>query len=310
MRHGSGVEITRRRLLVGSAAAAALCACGRPHRTETVSLVDSEAPLTVSDQLAALEDRYDAKIGFYGANLGTGRTLGYRENDMFATCSTFKAYVAAQILQKDQGGDLRLTDEAYIDPALFVPVASPVTEPNLGGWMPFSDLCAAAVRQSDNTATNLMLEVLGGPSSVTDFARSVGDDRTQMVRWEPELNSALPGDPRDTTSPRAMSTGFSNMLTGGVLDEPHRAQLWEWMSTITTGDMRIRAGLPAGWGIADKTGSGDFGSTNDLGLAYGPDGRRLQLGVMARTRSDDPATPYNDAIVADVTRVAVPWLLA
>ena len=304
------MEITRRRLLVGSAAAAALCACGRPHPAEPVRLVDSEAPLTVSDQLAALEDRYGATVGFYGVNPGTGRTVGYRENDVFATCSTFKAYVAAQILQQDQRGDLRLTEEVYIDPALFVPVASPVTKPNLGGWMPFSDLCAAAVRQSDNTATNLMLEVLGGPSSVTEFARSVGDDRTQMVRWEPELNSAIPGDPRDTTSPLAMSTGFSNMLTGDVLDEPHRAQLWEWMSTITTGDKRIRAGLPAGWGIADKTGSGDFGSTNDLGVAYGPGGERLQLGVMARTRSDDPATPYNDAIVADVTRVAVPWLLA
>jgi len=310
VRHGSGVEITRRRLLVGSAAVAALCACGRPHRAEPVRLVDSEAPLTVSDQLAALEDRYNAKIGCYGVNLGTGRALGYRENDMFAHCSTFKAYVAAQILQKDQSGELKLTEEAYIDPAFLVPVASRITEPFVGEWMPLSELCAAAVRQSDNTATNILVEMLGGPPSVTAFARSVGDDRTWTVRWEPELNSAIPGDARDTTSPRAMSTGFLNMLTGDVLDEPHRALLWEWMSTIATGDNRIRAGLPAGWGIADKTGSGDFGSTNDLGVAYGPDGQRLQLGVMARTRSDDSATPYNDAIVADVTRVAVPWLIA
>ncbi len=303
------MDFDRRRLLMTGAALAALTACGRPRREIPVQLLDSPAPASVSDQLAALEDRYNATIGVYGVNLGSGRTLGYRENDMFATCSTFKAYVAAQILQKDQRGDLRLTDEVYIDPALFVPVASPVTKPKLDGWMPFADLCAAAVRQSDNTATNLMLEVLGGPSSVTEFARSVGDDRTWMVRWEPELNSALPGDPRDTTSPRAMSTGFLNMLTGDVLDEPHRAQLWEWMSTIATGDKRIRAGLPPRWGIADKTGSGDYGSTNDLGVAYGPNGERLQLGVMARTRTDDPATPYNDAIIADVARVAVPWLL-
>jgi beta-lactamase class A len=176
--------------------------------------------------------------------------------------------------------------------------------------MPLSDLCAAAVRQSDNTATNLMLEILGGPQSVTEFARSVGDERTWMVRWEPELNSALPGDPRDTTTPRAMGTGFLNMLTGEVLDEPNRAQLNEWMSTIVTGDTRIRAGLPPGWVIADKTGAGDFASTNDIGVASGPNGERLLLSVMTRTRSDNPDTTRSEALIADVTRAAVPWLLA
>ncbi len=310
MGHGSGMDINRRRLLMTGAALAALTACGHPRRALPVQLVDSPAPAPVDDRLAALEDRFNAKIGVYGVNLGTGRTLHYRADDMFATCSTFKAYVAAQILQKDQRGELRITDPVFIDPAQAVPVASKTTEPYVGGYLPLSELCSAAVRQSDNTATNIMVGMLGGPSTVTDFARSVGDDRTWMVRWEPELNSALPGDPRDTTSPRAMSTGFLNMLTGDVLDEPHRALLWEWMSTIATGDNRIRAGLPPGWEIADKTGSGDYGSTNDLGLAYGPNGERLQLGVMARTRSHDAATPYNDAIVADVARTAVPWLLA
>ena len=302
--------IPRRRLLVAGAAVGALTACGRPRRQAPVLLVDSPTPASVEDRLAALEDRYNAKVGFYGVNLQSGRTLGYRENDMFATCSTFKAYVAGAILTNDQRGELRLTDEVYIDPAFFVPVASPSTEPHVGEYLPLSALCAAAVRQSDNTATNLMLELLGGPGSITEFARSVNDDRTWMVRWETELNSAIPGDPRDTTGPRAMSTGFLTMLTGDVLDGAHRTQLWEWMGTIVTGDKRIRAGLPAGWSIADKTGSGDYGSTNDLGVAFGPGGERLQLGVMTRTRSDDPKAPGSDALIADVTGVAVPWLLA
>jgi beta-lactamase class A len=291
-------------MLLASAAVAALAASGY----EGVASADPAPPIETG--LAALEDQYNAKVGLYGLNLRSNRMLGYRENDMFATCSAFKAYVAAQILQKDQRGELRLADGVYIDPALFVPVASPITEPNVGGWMPLSDLCAAAVRQSDNTATNLMLEILGGPQSVTEFARSVGDERTWMVRWEPELNSALPGDPRDTTTPRAIGTGFLNMLTGEVLDEPNRAQLNEWMSTIVTGDTRIRAGLPPGWVIADKTGAGDFASTNDIGVASGPNGERLVLSVMTRTRSDNPDTPRSEALIADVTRAAVPWLLA
>lgn len=292
--------LTRRQVLVAGAALTALTTAGRASAT----------PVPIEAQLAALEDRDNAKVGFYGRNLGTGRTLAYRADDLFATCSAFKAYVAAQILRQVERGELKLTDEVYIDPALFVPVASPITEPALGNWMPVSELCAAAVRQSDNTATNLMLEILGGPPSVTQFARSVGDDRTWMVRWETELNTAYPGDPRDTTSPRGMGTGFSNMLIGNAFEEPYRAQLEEWMRTIVTGDTRIRAGLPPGWTIADKTGAGDYASTNDIGVAFGPNGERLVLAVMTRTRSDDPKAPALNALIADVTRAAVPWLLA
>lgn len=299
------VTISRRRLLAGTAALAALTACSDPPRPE-IRLLSAD----IADGLAELEQSYTATVGFYGRNLATGRELAYNADDLFATGSTFKAYVAAQVLQKDQRGELSLSDPVYIDPAVFIPVASPVTEPNLGGQMTLGELCAAAVRQSDNTATNLMLALLGGPQSVTDFARSAGDDRTWMVRWELELNTAYPGDPRDTTTPRAMSTGFTNLLTGDVLDEPHRAQLQEWMSTIVTGDRSIRAGLPPGWTVADKTGAAKYASTNDLGLATGPDGQRLQLGVMTRTRTGDPETPPLQPLIGDVTRLAVPWLLA
>lgn len=302
------MNLPRRRLLVAGAALGVLTACG-PRRHDPVLLVDSPAPLTATDRLAALEDRYNATVGFYGLNLASNRMLGYREDDMFATCSAFKAYVAGQVLQRDQRGELSLNDPVYIDPAVFVPVASPITEPHLGGYLPLSALAAAAVRQSDNTATNLMLHLLGGPPSVTEFARSVGDDRTWMVRWELDLNTAYPGDPRDTTSPRAMGTGFANMLTGDVFDQPHRALLNEWMSTIVTGDTRIRAGLPPGWTVADKTGAGDYASTNDIGVAFGPGGERVILAVMTRTRSDDPKAPALNDLIADVTRVVLPALI-
>lgn len=305
------MDLPRRRMIAAGAALAALVATGRPRLADPPILLDTEEPLPPIDaELAALEERYNTSIGLFGLNTASQRALAFRADDMFATCSTFKAYVAAQILQQDQRGELRLTDTVYIDPAAAVPVASPVTEPHIGGRMPLSELCAAAVRHSDNTATNLMLAMLGGPASVTAFARSVGDDRTSMVRWETELNTAYPGDPRDTTSPRAMGTGFLTMLTGDVLDAPHRAQLQEWMRTIVTGDRRIRAGLPPGWSIADKTGSGDYASTNDIGVASGPHGERLVLAVMTRSRSDDPNAVASETLIADVTRLAVPWLLA
>lgn len=303
------MELSRRRLLVAGAALV-LVGCGPPTREATFRLVDSgPPPVPVADRIAEVENRFDTYVGLYGVNLRDQTTVENRADELFATCSAFKAYVAGAILLKDQLGELSLSDPVYIDPAVLVPVASPITQPHVGGTLPLSVLAAAAVRQSDNTATNLMLGLLGGPPAITDFARKVGDDRTWMVRWELELNSAIPGDPRDTTTPRAMGTGFLNMLTGGVLDEPHRVLLDEWMGSIVTGDRRIRAGLPPGWRIADKTGAGDYGTTNDIGVAAGPDGERLLLAVMTKTRSNNPKAPNLDAVIAEVTAIAVPWLL-
>ncbi len=116
-------------------------------------------------------------------------------------CSTFKAYLSARVLQKAQAGELRLTDTVVVEPAELKPNSPPRTEPNAGKPMTLSDLCAAALQVSDNTAANLLLRVIGGPPAITAFARSIGDDRSRLDRWETELNSALPGDPRDTSTP-------------------------------------------------------------------------------------------------------------
>ena len=108
--------------------------------------------------------------------------------------------------------------------------------------MTLAELCEAAVQVSDNAAGNLLLQTIGGPSAITDFARSIGDDRSRLDRWEIELNSAVPGDPRDTSSPYALGTGYRNLLTGDVLAQPQRQQLEDWMRGNQTSSMR--AGLP------------------------------------------------------------------
>ena len=185
---------------------------------------------------------------------------------------------------------------------------SPVTGPRAGGTMPLAEVCQAAVRVSDNTAGNLMLKTIGGPQAITDFARSIGDDRTRLDRWETELNSAIPGDPRDTTTPHALGTGYRNLLTGDVLAPAQRQQLEDWMRANETSSMR--PGLPEGWTTADKTGNGDYASTNDVGIAYGPDGRRVLISVMTRTRSDDPKAPNNRALIGELTTLLLPWLIS
>ncbi|MBB3604628.1 beta-lactamase class A [Mycolicibacterium sp. BK556] len=292
-------------LAVGAALTAA--ACSPPTTPAHPTLSDPAEPLPPLDQrITALEKRHNAFVGLYGQNLDTKQTVAHRDGDPFAMCSTFKAYLSARVLQKAQAGELALADTVVVDPELLRP-NSPRTEPNVGKPMALSDLCAAALQVSDNTAANLLLRVIGGPPAITAFARSIGDQTTRLDRWETELNSALPGDPRDTSTPRALGSGILTVLTGDVLDDPHRTQLEDWMRANTTSSMR--AGLPPGWTTADKTGSGDFASTNDVGIAFGPSGERLLLAIMTRTQSSDANTPALRDLVGEVATLALPVLL-
>lgn len=291
-------------MLLSISAISALGACGRaPAEPGTV-------PPAAEERLEELEHQYNAYAGLFATNLESGRTLAHRADDPFAMCSTFKAYAAARVLQKAGRGELDLQQPVFIDPS--DPMASvpnsPVTAPRAGDTMPLVQLCAAAVQRSDNIAANLLLQAIGGPPAVTEFARSIGDDHTRLDRWEVELNTAIPGDPRDTSTPRALGGGIQKLLTGTVLGEPQRRQLEDWMRGNTTSALSIRAGLPAGWTTADKTGTGDYGSTNDIGIAYGPNGERVLLSLMTRSQSPNlDANPLRP-LIAEVTRSVLPWL--
>jgi beta-lactamase class A len=299
--------LDRRRLLLGGAAMVALAACG--SRPVQPTLSDPAEPVPpVYDRLDMLQRRYSATIGLYATDDRTGRTLAYRDGEMLAMCSTFKVYAASRVLQMSAQGVLHLTDPVYIDPAAVKP-NSPISGPHAGGTLPLAQLCEAALQRSDNTAANLLLKAIGGPGAVTEFARSIGDDTTRLDRWETELNSAIPGDPRDTSTPRALGGGYWKLLTGDALGEPQRKQLEDWMRGSVTSARAIRAALPAGWTAADKTGSGDYGSTNDIGIAYGPDGRKVLLAIMTRSATDDPKAQNQQQLIADVTTLALPWLI-
>lgn len=295
-------ELSRRRILIGGTSVAVLAACSRP----TV-LADPAEPVPATDKrIEALERRHNAVVGLSAIDLGSGRWLAHRANDGFAMCSTFKGYAAAAVLQKSERGVLALTEAVTIEPTDIVAHA-PVTETRVGKTMTLAELCQAALQQSDNTAANLLLRALGGPSAITEFARSIGDVETRLDRWETELNSAAPGDPRDTTTPYAIGVGYRNLLTGDALAPPSRQQLEDWMRANQTSSMR--AGLPPGWTTADKTGSGDYGSTNDVGVANGPAGQRLLLSMMTRSADDTADAPGLRPLIGELTTLVVADLL-
>jgi beta-lactamase class A len=288
--------LSRRNALIGSLAAVAVAGMRAPTA--------SAAPL--DDQIAGLERRDNALIGLFGADLDSNRTVAHRSDDTFAVCSTFKGYAAGRVLQQVDRDQLALDTRIFIDPSAIV-ANSPVTEERTGADMTIGELCQAALQHSDNTAGNLLLKMIDGPPGITAFARSIGDTHTRLDRWETALNSAIPGDPRDTSTPAALGAGYRAMLAADVLSPPQRQQLEDWMRGNETSSMR--AGLPAGWTSADKTGSGDYGSTNDVGIAYGPGGQRLLLAVMTRSRADDPKAVNLRPLIGELTALVVPSLL-
>ena len=223
---------------------------------------------------------------------GTGATIEHRADERFPMCSTFKLLAAAAALKRVDEGAERLDRRIAYGPSDLLDYA-PIAKAHVAeGGMTLADLCAAAIDWSDNTAANLVLQTIGGPAGFTQFARSLGDKVTRLDRNEPTLNESLPGDARDTTSPRAMAADMQKVLLGDALSDASRRQLQTWLINDKVGDKRLRAGLPPSWRIGDKTGSGERGSTNTIAIIW-PPGRAPLIATVYYTELSAPMDARN-----------------
>jgi len=252
-------------------------------------------------RLRALEARAGGRLGVAVLDTGSGHRLEYRSGERFPLCSTFKVLLAGAVLARVDAGRETLARRIPYGQADLLEHA-PITMARVAeGSLPVADLCAAAVEVSDNTAANLLLGSLGGPGAVTAFARRLGDPVTHLDRTEPSLNTAIPGDVRDTTTPAAMVATLKALLLGGTLSPASRQRLEGWMAACTTGRNRLRAGLPAAWAVGDKTGSGNHGTVNDVAILR-PPGRAPLLVATYYTGSTAPWDDRN-AVLAEVGRL-------
>lgn len=284
--------IDRRALLAGALALGAGCAGypeeGRRARTDFRSL---QANLGSG-----------GRLGIAALDTGSGRWLLHDENGRYAMASTFKLALAGAILAEVERGRLALDQEIAFSRADLVPYA-PVIEAGLErGRLPVERLCAAIVEVSDNAAANLLLARIGGPAGLTAFIRRCGDGVTRLDRTETSLNSNLPGDPRDTTTPLAMAGLMRTLLLGGAVGAASRARLAGWMEGASTGRARLRAGLPASWRSGDKTGNGANGAANDLAIAWPPG--RAPILIACYQSGGTAERPARDAVHASVARAA------
>jgi beta-lactamase class A len=294
----SKFALTRRAVVGGLLASTAAPLAFAKHAPNTLAKAHSA--------LKAIETSTGGRLGV--ATLDTGGTLAidYNADQRFAMCSTFKFLAAAASLKRidDKADHLdRIVSYGEADLLEYAPVTRRHVE---DGGMMLAALCAAAIEYSDNTAANLLLREMGGPPALTRFAQSIGDPVTRLDRTEPTLNEAIPGDPRDTTSPAAMLADMRKILLGNVLRADSRAQLDAWLAANTTGDKRLRAGLPPDWQVGDKTGTGN-GAFGDLAIIR-PPGRQPILAVVYIAESKLSAAerdkPFADVgeVIADLYR--------
>ncbi|TDC22809.1 class A beta-lactamase [Streptomyces sp. 8K308] len=260
---------------------------------------------SVTRGFEALEREFDARLGVYVLDTGTGREIAYRADERFAYASTFKALAAGAVLH-EYGLDgidevVTYTEDDLVD-------HSPVTEDFVETGMSLSELCAATLWYSDNTAGNLLFDALGGPDGLEAILEEeLGDDVTEMDRYETELNEATPGDIRDTSTPRALASDLREFLLGDVLDARERELLRMWMVTNTTGETLIQAGLPDDWTVADKSGAGGYGGRNDIAVVWPDDGGDpLVMAIMSA--HDEADAQRDDALIAEAAAVAVDGL--
>lgn len=285
--------VQRRTLLLGASVLPLAGAC--TAWSGTGSQPSAEA------QLAELESAAGGRLGVVGFNTGSGARIQHRAHERFPLCSTFKLMLAAAVLERSaKDASLLPRNVSYGKGDLID--HSPITEKHVATGMTVAAMCAATIQYSDNAAANLLLKVLGGPSAVTAFARGIGDQAFRLDRTEPELNTSIPGDPRDTTTPAAMSDSIQRLVLGDALGAGQRDQLRTWLLGNTTSTERFLAGVPAGWKVGDKTGAGSYGSTNDVGVLWPPTGAPIVLSVYLTFPQKD-ARNRND-VVASATRIA------
>ena len=262
---------------------------------------DTSTQSSIEARLAEIEASVKGRLGVTILDTQTGTRYGMRQDERFPLCSTFKVLAAAQVLERVDRGEEKL-DRRVTFSKDDVVVYSPVTKGRAGPvGMTIAELSAAAITHSDNTAANLMLASFGGPEALTKYLRTLGDKATRLDRIEPGLNEVNPGDPRDTTTTRAMAYTLQRILLGNVLSESSKKQLIDWLTANTTGDARLKAGLPKGWRIGDKTGTCN-GSASDVAIVWPPD--RAPIIITAYLADTKAPLEARNAAIADVARTA------
>lgn len=252
-----------------------------------------------SKDFSALEEKYNSVIGVYAIDTENNKTIEYNADLRFAYCSTHKVFTVAELLRKKSLDELRKIKHYKDEDILSY---APITKNHVADGMTWEEICQAALRVSDNTAANLILEEIGGINAFRKFLRRIGDNVTFPVRDEPALNFFAPNDIRDTSTPRQMALNLKKYILGNELSNKKKKLLIDWMSNNSITDTLIKAGVPKNYSVTDKSGSGaNYATRNDIAVIYPPNHKPIVIAIMTRSKNVD--AQFDDALIADITKI-------
>ncbi|MBY0098741.1 class A beta-lactamase [Mesobacillus maritimus] len=267
-----------------------------PSKPET----DKEEETSIEEAFTQLENEFDARLGVYAIDTETEKSIAYRADERFAFASTYKALAAGAMLQQKSLNDL---DEIITYSKDDLVTYSPVTEKYVDTGMSLKGIAEAAIMYSDNTAGNLLFNELGGPAGFEKILRELGDKVTESDRLEPELNLTVPGDTRDTSTPKALAKSLQAFVASDLLSSEKRELMTNWLVGNTTGDSLIRAGVPEGWIVGDKSGAASYGTRNDIAVVWPPNREPIFIAILSDRTTEDAT--YDDALIAKAAEIVI-----
>jgi beta-lactamase class A len=259
----------------------------------------------ISQKFMNLEKSTNGRIGVSAIDLSNDNKIEYREHELFPFCSVAKLIIVAAILKKSESDPNLMNHKIMFSKADYDQSGyAPISSRYINNGMTIYELSKASIEHSDNLATNLLIKYLGGLKAINNYAKSIGDNIFRIDRMEPELNSSIPNDVRDTTSPFAMNRTMLKLTLGNELKNKQQKYLQTWLKNNTTGDLRIRKGILKGWVVADKTGTGKYGTTNDIGIIWPSKcGKPIGLSIFFTQNNND--APKRDDIIAIATKIII-----
>lgn len=267
------------------------------HNVSASTQSQDVKPSIIDNKLQAIERAHHLKIGFYALDTNNGRVIAYHAEDRFPFQSTCKFIGVSALLASNKS---LLDKKVFIHPQELL-FWHPISGQYVNHYVSLKTLAEGAVSHSDNTAINMIIRELGGLKAINQFAQGMGNSSFNMRHYEVNLNSN-PNNDADTSTPKDMAWSIQKVMLGTVLKKQNKALLLEWMKNSTTGYKRIRAGVPLGWSVADKTGSGSYGIANDVGIAWSSACKPIVLSIF--TVSDQSDAKPSDEVIAHITRVA------
>ncbi|MBK2356551.1 class A beta-lactamase [Francisella hispaniensis] len=265
-----------------------------------LSFATTKIDTQITNDIQNIEKKYGGKIGVYTINRNDWSNFAVNASFYFPICSTYKFLVVGAILKQSMTNSKLLNQKIKISKNQIVEY-SPITRRYINQTMTVKQLCKASM-QGDNTATNILIQKLGGLKNLNKFILSLADHATKVANLEPKVNHVSLTTNENKTTPKIMARDINKLaFSDDILDKKHRLMFKQWLIASNTSNNLIAAEVPDEWEVGDKTGTCQYGTTNDVAIIW-PDDNRAVIMAIFYTQSQKNAKP-NSKILREVTKI-------